>query len=261
MAEADGGARAWGMLDFRDLPLPLGVLKRLAKLNFHQSKGGEEEGGDRIRALPSGASLALSGVDLQRGAVFRKAGLHACLGSLTTLELARCALGDDGVMHLAAALEKAAVGSPLRIRTLLLRENDLGDTKNKTEGAFSCLCKVLRARGAPDLAVLDLSRNRTIPLRPMCALIEQVSSTLRELDLSHVSITESTQELATLLTAVMRRQQHRRSRTGGGQPSSDACSAFEYLDLKAETTAEKRAMVPREIWSWLHTQTAVRLLQ
>ncbi|CCW70736.1 unnamed protein product [Phytomonas sp. Hart1] len=251
------GAREWGLVGFRFLKLSLGVCRRLAGLRY---AAGEWDAG--LLSFPPSPCLLLSGIDFQHGKLFAKIGLHVCLGCLSTLDLAQCGLGDDGLIQLAAALEKASVGSPLQICDLLLAANNFGDVKNKSWGALSFLCKALRAPRAPHLRVLDLSHNRFISLRPICALVEMVSSTLRELNLSNISIPERAQEQVLLLTAVMHRQEHRcPTSSGGAQSSSETFPAFEYLDLKAVTDPDERIALPRELSMWLHNQTAIHFVQ
>lgn len=238
-----GPRPAWRHLDFGAWKLPLAALRRI------------------VQQLPLAngvTSLLLRKVDLRDAVV--KVPWASCLGRLSELDLRECRLGDDGLLSLATSMEKC---SPLPLRSLHLDSNSIGADKKQGERCFQCLCRALRASSAPHLEVLGLASNR-LALRPVLALVEQVSATLRELRLGYTSIADDAQARLMLWGAVMRRQRWLAAPTpgsgGGNSGASAALTSFALLDIECKSTVPLEAATgAKEVMEWLATQSAVRV--
>ncbi|EAN88429.1 hypothetical protein C3747_39g369 [Trypanosoma cruzi] len=215
--------RRWNLLSFRGNALTTHDIKRLA-----------------LVSLAAGSSLCVAGNSIGTGV--QKLNLTIVLPFLCELDLSICDIRDEGLLQLANALEKVG---PFSLRVLRLDGNDIGVEGKKGCSGLQFLGRALRASYAPRLEVLSLAHNRLL-LRPLLTLVEQVSSTLRELHISYSAIANDYGEVMSLVKEIIQRQK-------GGL-------GFEQLDLWAMRAADADAFCSGELETWLEGQRAVRVI-
>lgn len=218
--------RAWQLIDITAVDLPPGAFRRICQTPFSN---------------PSKAALLCSQVDLHGQLL--KSQFVSCAAVLSRLDLSHCRLSEECIGQLASSFEKCA---PLPLTYLSLCASVDPNAKKKGDGGFLFLCKALRSSGAPVLEYLDLSCNH-LPLLSIVALVEQVSSTLRHLNLSYTPITDNTTDRVRVLTSLMRRQR--------------GLSPFAVLDLHAVSSSHEPWLGLQEVMDWLLSQTKVRLMR
>ncbi|KAG8344382.1 hypothetical protein TRVL_04786 [Trypanosoma vivax] len=211
--------RRWNLLSFCENNLAMTEVKRLVPSSFAM--------GSRLCLSGNKIGVGLHGLNV--------AGMIALLGEL---DLRSCNVREEGLLQLASAIEKAGC-VPLRV--LRLDNNGVWSRGAWDKGGLQFLGRALRARRAPCLEVLSLSKNELL-LRPLLTLLEQVSCTLRELHVSHSPITD---DMSDLLGCLIRRQ--------GGS------NAFRHIDIWALSRADDVSFTG-ESQKWLEGQRAVRII-
>ncbi|SCU66759.1 zinc finger protein family member, putative [Trypanosoma equiperdum] len=215
--------RTWSCLSFRGSALTLNDMKRLVMTTF----------AERSRLCIGGNNI---------GGGIQKLCLNIVLPFLCELDLSLCDIGDTGVLQLANSIEKA---QPVPLRSLRLDNNGIGGEGVRGRGGLQFLGRALRSSYSPCLEVLSLAHNK-LSLKPLLTLVEQVSSTLRELCISYTPIASDSCEMADLVGRIMRRQK--------------GSHAFDELDVWALRSTDFDSSCGSEATSWLERQRAVRVI-
>lgn len=215
--------RYWRQLSFRGNVLAAHDIKRMTLASF---------------AAESSFCVA----DNNIGVGVQKLNLTLVLPLLSELDLSFCDIRDEGLLQLASALEKVG---PFSLRVLRLDGNNIGVEGMKGRGGLQFLGRALRANYAPRLEVLSLAHNKLL-LRPLLTLLEQVSSTLRELHISYSSVASDDSDVMDLVGRIIRRQK--------------GFLAFEQLDVWALRTGDAEFFCGGEMAAWLEGQRAVRVI-
>ncbi|ORC87503.1 uncharacterized protein TM35_000211090 [Trypanosoma theileri] len=218
--------RCWSQLSFCGDRLSLEDIKRLTLAQFAQN-----------------ATISVAGNRL--GSSLRKLHLAYIIPFLSELDLSLCEIEDEGVVQLAKVLEDA---QPVPLRVLRLDNNNIGMGGNKKFVGLQFLGRALRARYAPNLEVLSLARNK-LSLRPLLTLVEQVSSSLKELNISYSSIATNDDQLNDLLGTIIKRQK-----------APIQGDAFNQLDLWALRTCDVDVRFSIDVATRLEGQRALRVI-
>ncbi|KAH9598612.1 Leucine-rich repeat [Trypanosoma melophagium] len=218
--------RHWSQLSFCGSGLTLEDIKRLARVEFAQN-----------------ASFSVAGNRL--GSCLQKLNLTSVIRLLSVLDLSLCEIEDEGVVQLAKTLE---IAQPVSLRVLRLENNNIGTLGNKGCVGLQFLGRALRARYAPYLEVLSLAKNK-LSLRPLLTLVEQVSCSLKELNISYSSIATNDDQLIDLLGTIIKRQ---KAQVQGG--------AFNQLDVWALRSSDVDVHFGIDVASRLEGQRVLRVI-
>nr|CCC91206.1 conserved hypothetical protein [Trypanosoma congolense IL3000] len=206
--------RTWSRLSLRGNRLTLIELRRIVTTSFAENS----------RLCVAGNNLGVS---------VQKLCFSSVLPYLVELDLSICNLGIAGVLQLASNIEKT---QPVPLRVLRLDNNQIGSEGVRGRGGLQFLGRALRSSYSPRLEVLSLAYNK-LSLRPLLTLVDQASSTLRELHISYSSIANDGHELADLVGRVACRQK-----------GSNAFCKLDIWALQAPGTAVSLSTISRHGW-------------